>query len=344
MTLDLDELLAQAEAAMWTGRWYDGGCGTLMAETAQGCDDVAHPIPTGIVPYLVSVQPAAIQALAERLRAAESENTALRDTLSKLTPASEAALTQPPSAPPDGQAEASGGKRMQMRMAKADDADMDVAYSLYHLLDAIDRGYYPSSDEAKDQETSEIPTWFDSENYEHLQHLHGVIAALADKATGSLPRVIGAASILLNPKNALIDPNDDCIELHPNLKKALQQASQDEGPTPQGCDGVPDGVREALQRLIENGAALGKASADDALLVARYRGHLFPLGTENPTGAPEALVQSAIHSAVEAERQVFNRVIDHAISLLNEADPFLRCWREGNWDGCREFDFEPDGS
>lgn len=296
MTLDLDELLAQAAAAMWTGRWYDGGCGTLMAETPQGCDEVAHPIPTGIVPYLVSVQPAAIQALVERLKAAESESAALRDTLSKLTPASEAALTQPPSAPPDGQAEASGGKRMQIRMAKADEADMDVAYRLYHLIDAIDRGYYPSSDEATDQETSEIPTWFDSENYDHLQHLHGVIAALADKATGSLPRVIGAASILLNPKNELIDPNDDCIELHPNLKKALQQASQNEGKAPEGCDGV------------------------------------------------EASVQSAIHSAVESERHVFNRVLDHAISLNLEAGDFLYCWREGNWDGCRAFDFEPDGS
>lgn len=38
---------------------------------------------------------------------------------------------------------------------------------------------------------------------------------------------------------------------------------------------VPDGVAEALQRLIENGAVLGQASSDDALLVARYREHLL---------------------------------------------------------------------
>lgn len=34
---------------------------------------------------------------------------------------------------------------------------------------------------------------------------------------------------------------------------------------------VPDGVWEALQRLIENGALLGPASAEDALIVATYR-------------------------------------------------------------------------
>lgn len=34
---------------------------------------------------------------------------------------------------------------------------------------------------------------------------------------------------------------------------------------------VPDCVWESLQRLIENGAALGAASRDDALVVARYR-------------------------------------------------------------------------
>ncbi|KXS55030.1 MAG: hypothetical protein AWU57_626 [Marinobacter sp. T13-3] len=37
---------------------------------------------------------------------------------------------------------------------------------------------------------------------------------------------------------------------------------------------VPDGVWEALQRLIENGETLGPASGEDSLLVARYYRHL----------------------------------------------------------------------
>lgn len=37
----------------------------------------------------------------------------------------------------------------------------------------------------------------------------------------------------------------------------------------------------------------------------------------------------------------FSRVIQHAITLGSEAAQFLRCWNEGSWGGCREFDFEP---
>jgi hypothetical protein len=38
---------------------------------------------------------------------------------------------------------------------------------------------------------------------------------------------------------------------------------------------VPDGVWEAMQRLIENGGQLGPASRDDALLVAKHREYLL---------------------------------------------------------------------
>jgi len=37
----------------------------------------------------------------------------------------------------------------------------------------------------------------------------------------------------------------------------------------------------------------------------------------------------------------FNRVIDHAIQQGMEASLFLQCWREGDWEGCSEFGFEP---
>ncbi len=40
--------------------------------------------------------------------------------------------------------------------------------------------------------------------------------------------------------------------------------------------------------------------------------------------------------------QIYNRVINHAISLGIDADQFLSCWRVGDWAGCREFGFEPD--
>ena len=53
-------------------------------------------------------------------------------------------------------------------------------------------------------------------------------------------------------------------------------------PGAQPAPSVPDGVAEALQRLIENGAVLGPGSAEDALLVARYRQHLLACAPSVP--------------------------------------------------------------
>lgn len=50
----------------------------------------------------------------------------------------------------------------------------------------------------------------------------------------------------------------------------------------QQAPSAPDGVAEALQRLIENGAVLGPASAEDALLVARYRQRLLACAPSAP--------------------------------------------------------------
>ena len=47
-----------------------------------------------------------------------------------------------------------------------------------------------------------------------------------------------------------------------------------------GGASVPDGVWEALQRLIENGASLGPASMEDALLVATHRKGLLTAPTK----------------------------------------------------------------
>ena len=56
------------------------------------------------------------------------------------------------------------------------------------------------------------------------------------------------------------------------------------GEPAQPAPSVPDGVAEALQRLIENGAVLGPASSEDALLVARYRQHLLACAPSVPDG------------------------------------------------------------
>lgn len=38
--------------------------------------------------------------------------------------------------------------------------------------------------------------------------------------------------------------------------------------------------------------------------------------------------------------ELFNAAIDHAIELGIEGINFLECWREGDWEGCKEFGFD----
>lgn len=103
-------------------------------------------------------------------------------------------------------------KTHSMRMAKADKADLETAYQVMQLLDSMSRGYYPSTDEG-------TPTFFDSEDMDHLQFLHQRIIEIAENS-GGFSRVVGAAGIFLNEENSLIDPAEDCIELHPDIVQA----------------------------------------------------------------------------------------------------------------------------
>ena len=72
--IDINKMRRLAKGQEWIGRWYDAGCETLMAERNGEHEEVAHPIPTGLVPYLIAVQPASILELLDRLEAAEKDS------------------------------------------------------------------------------------------------------------------------------------------------------------------------------------------------------------------------------------------------------------------------------
>lgn len=46
----------------------------------------------------------------------------------------------------------------------------------------------------------------------------------------------------------------------------------------------------------------------------------------------------------EQMRSDFCAAINHAIGLGIDAAIFLQCWNEGDWDGCRDFGFEPSAA
>ena len=96
---------------------------------------------------------------------------------------------------------------------------------------------------------------------------------------------------------------------------------------PHPAPSVPDGVVEALQRLIENGAVLGPASSEDALLVARYRQRLLACAPSVPEGwlraIDEALVSAHIGVAnaddtYEEARAKLERLIGFHVDVATD--------------------------
>ncbi len=106
-----------------------------------------------------------------------------------------------------------------MKMAKADNADIDAAGDLLVILNTLADGYYPVLGEPAD----DTPTFFDPDERQHLRHLHDLLAGILDRAPGFQGRIIaGMAYVIMHEKNEIIDPDADTLELHPkHVQNAL---------------------------------------------------------------------------------------------------------------------------
>ena len=100
-----------------------------------------------------------------------------------------------------------------MKMARASEADMEMAIKVCSALEAIDRRFFPEGSEG-----SNDPDDFDLDDDEHcgrvLRHIHELLQA------GSIGRVIWGMYVLLDPENELIDPDADTLEPHPDIAQA----------------------------------------------------------------------------------------------------------------------------
>jgi hypothetical protein len=93
---------------------------------------------------------------------------------------------------------------------------MDMAVKLYQYIEGIQQGYFIPEDEPEDPE--DYPD-FDEDDPEHLKQFYERIMQLYDSA--NLLRVIWGFLVLTDPQNAIIDPDDDCLALHPKIVEAL---------------------------------------------------------------------------------------------------------------------------
>lgn len=105
-----------------------------------------------------------------------------------------------------------------MKMALADEDDMNVAYDLLGLLDSVERDYYPADDDDED-----APTHLDTDDIDHLRFFYNKLKAIVDRrGTGAMHRVIGGFSTVRYAKNQILDLTQDVVALHPRIVAALR--------------------------------------------------------------------------------------------------------------------------
>lgn len=104
-----------------------------------------------------------------------------------------------------------------MKMAKASEADLQMAMELVNALDVLGQRWAPCMPEAieklgDDDESERFDRHDDEQCGRAMRHL----LELTDRA--SLGRVIWGAVVMLDPRNKLVDPTADTIEHHPDRK------------------------------------------------------------------------------------------------------------------------------
>ena len=105
-----------------------------------------------------------------------------------------------------------------MKMAKASEADLEMAMSLCRYLDDIERGYMPGELGNEDSEESE---WLDERDCDQYARLLDGLRTLLRQ--GSIMRVVWGMAVVCDPSNKCIDPDADTIEHHPDVVRSLEQ-------------------------------------------------------------------------------------------------------------------------
>ena len=107
-----------------------------------------------------------------------------------------------------------------MKMAKASQADLDMAMDLASALSALGQTWNPTLPEA----ISEANERFDIDNDADCALALRYLLDLADR--GSLERVVYGMAVLLDPRNKCVDPDADTLERHPEVEQCRQENEQ----------------------------------------------------------------------------------------------------------------------
>lgn len=112
-----------------------------------------------------------------------------------------------------------------MKMARASLKEAEAAVRLANVLEAVAKNHYPPAyDESNNVIDDEAePIFFDADDVDHLRAFHDRVMDCLD---GGLFRVTFGMLVLLDPKNEVVDPDEDALELHPKHVRAEEQRDE----------------------------------------------------------------------------------------------------------------------
>lgn len=98
-------------------------------------------------------------------------------------------------------------------MAKASKEDIDLAMEISQIIEDLERGYRPSLvfGEVGDD------LWLDMDSVDDLRAIVEKLIEIARR--GSIFRVAFGMAVLLDPRNEVVDPDADTLEVHPKFEE-----------------------------------------------------------------------------------------------------------------------------
>ncbi|MCY1438541.1 hypothetical protein D9M71_547450 [compost metagenome] len=100
-----------------------------------------------------------------------------------------------------------------MKMARASEQDLECAQNVASFLESLIKGYLPDCI-TEDEDSIE---WLDLDDHEQCKRVLEKLIEVAQQ--GSMFRVTWGMTVVLDPRNELLDPAADTLELHPVLRQ-----------------------------------------------------------------------------------------------------------------------------
>lgn len=151
-----------------------------------------------------------------------------------------------------------------MKMAKASVADLEMAMELVNALESLSSRWGASMPEkiAKPQ-SDEEDEGFSLDDDENCRRVCDYLIQLTRSA--SLSRVVMGMVVILDPANALVDPEASTLETHPDTQVAMKDAARLRWLLEDHDTDTRERCREILERLLVMGYGAAVQLIDDAM-------------------------------------------------------------------------------